>query len=150
MRTQVFEQSIIIDAPPEIVEHCITDQILMKRWLNPLLSCEPIGEWNTDLNGRSRFKINIPLIEPSLESKVIVRETGLIVWEFVGFFQGRDRWECQGEETGTKLINRFEFTIPNPLVSFGFNLLAAGLTKKDMEAQLKRIKILAESQLKSN
>ncbi|ELR97876.1 SRPBCC family protein [Gloeocapsa sp. PCC 73106] len=142
--SKVFEQAIAIQAKPQVVEHCLTDQTLMHRWLNPLLSCEAIGEWSTELNSRSRFKINLPFWQPALESKVIAREDGLIMWEFQGFFQGRDRWECQPIPEGTLLVNRFEFTIPNPLVSFGFNLFAASLTKKDMEAQLKRVKIIAE------
>ena len=140
----LLEQSIEIQASPEVVEHCISDRDLMHRWLNPMLTSEPIGTWSTQLNSRSRFMIKIPLWKPSLESKVIQRESGLIVWEFQGFFQGCDRWECQPIAGGTKLINRFEFTIPNPLVSFGFNVFAATLTKQDMEAQLKRLKLLAE------
>ena len=140
----LLEQSIEIQASPEVVEYCISDRDLMHRWLNPMLTCEPIGTWSTQLNSRSRFIIKIPIWKPSLESKVIERESGLIVWEFQGFFQGCDRWECQPISGGTKLINRFEFTIPNPLVSFGFNVFAATLTKQDMEAQLKRLKLLAE------
>lgn len=141
---QTLSQSIEIEASPAVVEHCLSDRVLMHRWLNPMLRCEPIGEWSTELNSRSRFIINIPLLQPTLESQVVERESGLIVWEFTGFFQGRDRWECQPIATGTKLINSFEFTIPNPLVSFGYNLVAASLTKQDMEAQLKRLKLIAE------
>ncbi|NES86434.1 MAG: SRPBCC family protein, partial [Moorea sp. SIO2B7] len=44
----------------------------------------------------------------------------------------------------TKLLNRFEFEIPNPLVSWGFNNFAANWTKKDMKAQLRRLKQVAE------
>jgi len=39
------------------VERCITDLELMRRWLNPVLVCEPIGDWKTDIGGRSRFLI---------------------------------------------------------------------------------------------
>ncbi|MGL4499978.1 MAG: SRPBCC family protein, partial [Planktothrix sp.] len=39
---------------------------------------------------------------------------------------------------------RFEFEIPNPLIKFGFNLFAAALTKADMEAQLRRLKQVAQ------
>lgn len=141
---QVFEQSIQINASATIVENCITDLDLMHRWLNPVLRCEPIGEWNTEIGGRSRFIIQIPLLQPTLKSVVIEREPGLIIWEFEGFFQGRDRWECQPNFQGTKLINRFEFSIANPLISWGFNNLAANWTKNDMKAQLKRFKMVAE------
>ena len=141
---QVFEQSIQINASATIVERCITDQVLMHRWLNPILHCEPIGEWSTEIGSRSRFVIQIPLLQPTLNSVVLEREPGLIVWGFEGFFQGRDRWECQPSFQGTKLLNRFEFEIPNTLVSWGFNNFAANWTKNDMKAQLRRLKQVAE------
>lgn len=58
---QVFEHSISIRASATDVEQCLTRQDLMHRWLNPALRCEPIGDWNTDLGGKSRFLIQIPL-----------------------------------------------------------------------------------------
>ncbi|NEQ19803.1 MAG: SRPBCC family protein [Microcoleus sp. SIO2G3] len=142
--TQVFEQSIQIKASAIAVERCITDQALMHRWLNPALRCEPIGDWSTEIGSRSRFVIQIPIVQPTLKSIVVEREPGLVVWEFKGFFQGRDRWECQPSETGTRLLNRFEFTVPNPLVSWGFNTFAANWTQNDMKAQLRRLKRVAE------
>jgi hypothetical protein len=45
---------------------------------------------------------------------------------------------------GTRLLNRFEFEIPNPLVSWGFNTFAASWTQNDMKAQLRRLKRVAE------
>ncbi len=142
---QVFEQSINIKASSTVVERCITELELMHRWLNPALRCEPIGgKWSTDLGGRSRFIIKIPLLEPTLKSTVIEREPGLIVWEFQGFFKGNDRWECQPISDGTRLLNRFEFKIPNPIVDWGFNTFAAAWTKEDMKAQLRRFKRVAE------
>ncbi|MDJ0715953.1 MAG: SRPBCC family protein [Prochloraceae cyanobacterium] len=142
--SQVFEQSIKIKASATVVERCFTDLELMHRWLNPVLRCEPIGKWNTEIGGRSRFIIKIPLIQPTLKSIVIKREPGLIVWEFQGFFKGNDRWECQPTEEGTRLLNRFEFEIPNPIVSWGFNNFAASWTQNDMAAQLRRFKRVAE------
>ncbi len=144
--TEVFEQSIQINASATVVERCITDNALMHRWLNPALRCEPVGEWGTDVGSQSRFIIQIPLLQPTLETVVVEREPGLIVWGFEGFFKGRDRWECQSEATGkgTRLLNRFEFEIPSPLVRWGFNTFAAALTKADMQAQLRRLKRIAE------
>jgi hypothetical protein len=141
---QVFEQSIAIQATPEVVEQCITDRILMHRWLNPALCCEPVGDWSTDVGSQTKFTIQIPIIKPALHSTVVERRDGLVVWEFDGFFTGRDRWECQPLENGTRLLNRFEFQIPNPLVSWGFHTFAQNLTKADMQAQLKRLKRIAE------
>jgi hypothetical protein len=142
--SQYFEQSIAIRASAIAVERCLTDLELMHRWLNPALRCEPIGQWSTDLGGRSRFVIQVPWLQPTLKSTVVEREPGLIVWAFSGFFQGRDRWECQPTPEGTLLINRFEFQIPNPIVKFGFNQFAASWTKQDMQAQLRRLKRVAE------
>ncbi len=141
---QVFEQSIRINASAVTTEDCITKLELMHRWLNPLLQCEPIGTWSTNVGSLSRFTINIPLLRPSLRSVVAEREPGLIVWEFDGFFKGRDRWECHPLADGTFLLNRFEFEIPNSIVSWGFNNFAANFTKKDMQAQLRRLKKVAE------
>jgi Polyketide cyclase / dehydrase and lipid transport len=144
MDKTVFEQTIQIKASSTIVERCITERNLMHRWLNPALRCEPVGEWNTNVGGRSRFVIKVPVIEPTLKSVVIEREPGLVVWGFEGFFKGCDRWECQPNPDGTLLINRFEFEIPNPMISFGFDVFAANWTKNDMKSQLKRLKRVAE------
>ena len=142
---QVFEQSIQIQTSATVVERCIVERELMGQWLNPALRCEPLGDtWDTELGGQSRFVIQIPLLEPALISTVVERSPGLIVWGFSGFFTGRDHWECQPNETGTRLLNRFEFMIPNPLVAFGFKTFAAKWTKQDMVAQLQRLKNVAE------
>lgn len=142
--SQVFQQSIQIRASATVVESCLTNLELMHRWLNPLLRCEPVGEWGTEIGDRSRFTIEIPLLRPTLNSTVTLRQPGLIVWQFTGFFQGCDRWECQPNTEGTRLINRFEFQIPNPLVRWGFNQFAAAWTKRDMQVQLQRLKRVAE------
>ncbi|WP_448570908.1 SRPBCC family protein [Trichothermofontia sp.] len=142
---QVLEQSIWIEAEVAAVEQCLTDLTLMHRWLNPLLRCEPIGLWCTDIGCQSRFVIQIPWFKPTLQNRVVERQPGLIVWEFEGFFQGRDRWVCQPEGTGTRLLNRFEFVIPNAIVALGFQLLARRLTQADMQAQLQRLRQVAES-----
>jgi Polyketide cyclase / dehydrase and lipid transport len=144
MPTQVFEQSIQIKASATAVEHCFTDLTLMHRWLNPALRCEPIGDWSTKVGSKSRFVIQIPLLQPTLNSTVVEREPGLVVWEFKGFFRGRDRWECQPTEKGTTLLNRFEFDIPNPIVQYGFQHFAFNWTKQDMQTQLRRLKRVAE------
>jgi hypothetical protein len=142
--TQVFEQSIQINASATVVERCITDRQLMHRWLNPALRCEPIGDWSTDIGSRSRFVIQIPVLAPNLNSIIIERAPGLIVWGFEGFFQGSDRWECQPLAQGTRLLNRFEFEIPNPIIRWGFHTFAERWTKEDMQAQLRRLKRVAE------
>jgi hypothetical protein len=140
----VFEQSIQIKASATVVDKCVTDLELMQRWLNPMLKCEPNGVWQTKVGSTSKFTIQIPLLKPTLKNTVLVRKPGLIIWGFDGFFKGRDRWECEPNDRGTRLINRFEFTIPNPLVAWGFDRFAANLTKSDMEAQLRRLKRVAE------
>lgn len=140
----VFEQSIQIEASATVVDRCVTDLTLMRRWLNPMLKCEPIGEWRTSVGSTSRFTIEIPLLKPTLKNVVLLREPGAIVWGFDGFLRGKDRWECQPNQRGTRLLNRFEFTIPNRAVAWGFDRFAADLTKADMVAQLRRLKLVAE------
>lgn len=146
MPPQVFEQSIQIRASAIVVERCLTDLALMHRWLNPALRCEPVGgAWSTTLGSQSRFVIQVPVLQPRLNSVIVEREPGLVVWQFKGFFEGRDRWECNPELGGTRLVNRFEFTIPNPIVRFGFDRFAAKWTQNDMSAQLRRLKRVAEA-----
>ncbi|MGD1910512.1 MAG: SRPBCC family protein [Rivularia sp. (in: cyanobacteria)] len=142
---EVFEQSVEINATSAVVEQCITDRVLMHRWLNPALCCEPIGDWSTDVGSKSRFIIQIPVIKPTLISTVVQREPGLVVWGFDGYFRGKDRWECQPINNATRLVNRFEFEIPNPIITWGFKTFALKFTKNDMEAQLRRLKCVAES-----
>lgn len=142
---QVFEQEIQIRASATAVERCFTDLDLLHRWLNPALRCAPVGEvWTTDLGGRCRFVLQVPILQPSLRCTVVERQPGTIVWGFDGFFQGRDRWECEPNATGTRLRNRFEFSIPNPVIAWGFNTFAARWTRTDMNAQLRRLKQVAE------
>jgi carbon monoxide dehydrogenase subunit G len=140
----IFEQSIQIKASATAVDKCITDLDLMQRWLNPILKCEPMGEWQTSVGSKSKFTIQIPVIKPTLKNVVIAREPGLIVWKFDGFFKGKDRWECEPNDRGTRLINQFEFNIPNRTIAWGFDRFAAKWTKADMEAQLRRLKRVAE------
>jgi hypothetical protein len=142
--SRVFEQSIQIQASAIVVEQCLTDLPLMHRWLNPALRCEPVGTWSTEIGAQSRFIIQMPVLQPTLNSVIVQREPGLVVWQFKGFFEGCDRWECNPELEGTRLVNRFEFTIPNPIVRFGFDRVAAEWTQNDMKAQLRRLKRVAE------
>ncbi len=109
-----------------------------------MLKCEPIGEWRTSVGSMSIFTIEMPLLKPTLKNVVLFREPGAIVWGFDGFLRGKDRWECQPNQRGTRLLNRFEFTIPNRAVAWGFDRFAADLTKADMVAQLRRLKLVAE------
>lgn len=146
MSSQQFVQSIEVNASPQIVEHCIGDRVLMHKWLNPLLKCEPIGDWSTEVGSCSRFIILIPIIKPTLKAVVKERKPGLIVWEFAGFFQGCDSWECKPTAQGTLLVNTFKFKIPSLLIRWGFNVFASYLTKADMRSQLQRLKRVAEAQ----
>jgi len=144
MSYQTFRQSIYIAAPISIVDRCITDRALMHRWLNPMLRCEPVGHWSTEVGSRSRFVVQIPLLQPTLRNVITERQLGLVVWSFAGFFRGSDRWECQLEGRGTRLLNWFEFEIPHPIIRLGFHTFAAAFTRKDVQAQLQRLKQIAE------
>lgn len=141
-----FEQQIEIAANLATVDRCITEPVLMRQWLNPLLGCESVGEWSTKPGGRFRFTLHLPLLSPALDCEVIERALGLVVWRFTGFFEGTDHWEGQPHPFGVRLVNRFCFTIPNPLVRTGFDLFASNLTRSDMQAQLHRLKVVAEQQ----
>lgn len=167
-----YTQTIEIAASLAQVDRCLTDPTLMHRWLNPLLRCEAVGSWSDQVGSQFRFLIGIPLWQPVLtceiSSRGIETEQRWIEWSFAGFFVGSDRWQMQSmtsiatsiakDERAkdsssppeitkqiTKLINSFDFEIPNPLVSWGFNVMAAGLTQSDMQAQLQRLQQVAEA-----
>lgn len=144
---EILEQTIQVHASVPCVEQCFTDLDKMHEWLNPMLSCQPVGNeaWSTELHSQSQFRLKIPLLNLVLRNQVIARKPGLIVWQFNGFFCGQDRWEFIPNANGTQLINRFEFDIPNPIIRWGFHTFAAHWTKQDMQAQLDRIKTLAEA-----
>ena len=144
MTERQFTQSVDISAPIDIVDGCIVSEDTMALWLNPLLKCEAVGSWSAEVGSRFRFCLNLPLLAPHLDCVVSERQAGLVVWSFQGFFTGTDRWECQPLENGTRLLNQFTFEISNPLVRVGFDLVAARLTQRDMQAQLVRLKSLAE------
>jgi hypothetical protein len=143
---RAIENQIEIQAISTNVERCLAELDLLHRWLNPLLRCHgEEGVWSTSVGAIGYFTLQVPILLPTLQSTVVEREPGLIVWGFDGFFVGRDRWECEPIATGTRLINRFEFEIPNPLIEFGFDRFAAAWTQADMQAQLRRFKQVAES-----
>ena len=144
MTERQFTQSVDIAAPVDVVDRCIVSEDTMALWLNPMLKCEAIGNWSTEVGSRFRFTLNTPLLAPRLDCVVQERRSGLVVWSFQGFFTGTDRWECRENGSSTQLLNQFTFEIPNPLVRVGFDLVAARLTQRDMQAQLVRLKSIAE------
>jgi hypothetical protein len=141
----IYTQSIQIAASVAQVDRCLTDLELMKRWLNPLLGCEAVGSPLAELGSRYRFFLRLPFVSPSLDCVITERAEGLVQWQFEGFFEGTDRWECHPQPEGTLLVNCFNFRIPSPWVAAGFYLLAAGPTQQDMRAQLRRLKAVAEA-----
>ena len=144
----IIENDILIEASPAAVERCFTDLERMRRWLHPLLRIEPVpreGPWRTDLGAESRFTLAIPGLEPSLVSRVVRRDPQRIHWAFDGFFVGEDHWHWAPESGGCRLHNRFEFTIPNRVVAWGYERFGAPLTGRDMAAQLERIRDLARA-----
>ncbi len=159
--TFIYTQSVVIEADLAQVDRCLTDPELMHRWLNPLLRCEAIGSWSDQVGGRFRFTVGIPLWQPTLEC--VIRSRGIepdsrwIEWGFEGFFVGSDLWrmvtinpqdypsdDLENLNCPVELLNTFQFGIPNPVVNWGFQMAAAGLTQRDMQAQLQRIKQVAE------
>lgn len=90
----VYTQSIPIAASVAQVDRCLTDLELMKRWLNPLLGCEAVGSPLAELGSRYRFFLRLPFVSPSLDCVITERAEGLVQWQFKGFFEGTDRWEC--------------------------------------------------------
>jgi hypothetical protein len=149
LKVHTFEQSVLIKAGVKQIERCFTSLELLHCWLNPLLHCQPMGEWSTTVGSKSYFMIQLPWLPhqlaPTLHNTVVERAPGLIVWQFLGFFHGTDRWQCHPYgDSLTLLVNQFQFVIPHPLIAFGFHQFAAPMTKADMQAQLNRLQGIAE------
>lgn len=142
---RAYENHVDIAASVATCERCLIEPDLMHRWLNPALRCEAVGPWSVNVGDRFHFRVRVPVLNLHLNCIVSERQLGLVVWTFDGFFRGSDRWECRTQPNGqTRLLNRFEFDIPNPLIRVGFDLVAASLTQRDMRSQLQRFKQVAE------
>lgn len=141
MAKQVLEQSIQINASAVVVDRCITELDLQRRWQSG--SCEPVGEWSVAVGSYSRLTLKTPWFQFSLNRTVAVREPGLVVWSFNGLITGRDRWECRPRAIGTLVVNRWELQA-NPAISWGWQFLNRKWTNDEMAAQLMRLKYVAE------
>ena len=64
MTERQFTQSVDIAAPVDVVDRCIVSKDMMAMWLNPMLKCEAIGTWSTEIGSRFRFTLKIPFLSP--------------------------------------------------------------------------------------
>jgi hypothetical protein len=141
MAKQVWEQSIQINASAVVVDRCITELALQRRWRSG--SSEPIDNWSVAVGSYSRWVIPLPWWQLSLSRIVVIREPGLVVWGFDGLLTGRDRWECRPSERGTLVINRWEVQTSN-VMGWGWQHFNRDWTNDEMAAQLMRLKYVAE------
>jgi Polyketide cyclase / dehydrase and lipid transport len=141
MAKQVLEQSIQINASAVVVDRCVTDRSLQRRWLSH--NYELMGDGIVAVGSYSRLAVNLPLFQFTLSRIVVVREPGLVVWGFDGFITGRELWECRPHERGTLLVNRWELQTSN-LIGWGWHKFARQPITDEMVAQLKRLKYVAE------
>jgi hypothetical protein len=138
------EKSIEIKASATVVDRCLTDLALMQRWRNGLVTCTARGEWSTSLGSRSRLRLENSFWPLALGQIVVQREPGAIVWEFSGWLRGSDGWECQPSASGTKLVHRWEWRAANGWIAWWWRSFGARAIEEDIEAQLMRIKYVAE------
>jgi hypothetical protein len=138
------EKSIQINASATIVDHCLTELPLMQRWRNGLVTCEPVGEWSTNVGSRSFLRLDNSFWPLSLRNIVVLREPGLVAWEFRGWLRGLDRWECQPSAGGTCLLNSWKWQATNGWIDWWWKSFGAQAIEEDIESQLMRIKYVAE------
>jgi hypothetical protein len=141
MAKQVWEQSIQINASAVVIDRCITELDLQRRWRSG--SCDPVGEWSVAVGSYSRLMVKVSWFEFSLNRTVVVREPGLVVWSFDGLLTGRDQWECRPRATGTLVVNRWELQT-NQAIGWGWHRFNRKWTNDEMAAQLMRLKYVAE------
>jgi Polyketide cyclase / dehydrase and lipid transport len=141
MAKQVWEQSIQINASAVVTDRCITELDLQQRWRSG--SCESVDKWSVAVGSYSRLIVKMPWFQFSLNRIVVVREPGLIVWNFDGFLTGQDRWECRPRAIGTLVVNRWELQT-SKAIGWGWQRFNRKWTTDEMAAQLMRLKYVAE------
>jgi Polyketide cyclase / dehydrase and lipid transport len=144
MTKGLWENAIQINASATLVERCLTELALIQRWRNGLVIMMPIDDWSTVEGSRSRLLLQSSLLPVTLRNRVVHREPGLIVWEFTGWLRGKDCWECLPTDQGTKLVNRWGWQVNNPWLNWWWRYVGSRALKDDIEAQLMRIKYVAE------
>jgi hypothetical protein len=144
MSKEPWERSIQINASALIVDRCLTELDLIQRWRNSLVLTLPIGDWSVAEGSRSRLFLQFSLLPITLRNVVVRREPGLIVWKFTGWLQGYDRWECQPTDRGTRLVNCWEGQMGNRWLDWWWKYFGERAWADDREAQLMRIKYVAE------
>ncbi len=144
-----IENEIRVAAPPLTAETYLLDPEKLHRWINPLFRFEPVGESGTTAGSRFRFVLQIPPIHPALEYEIAEHSFDptpdaptvcTVVYRFTGFMEGRDTWTFTAEGDGTRVWNRFEYDVPNPLVRLGWQILAEPFTVRDMREQMERLR----------
>jgi Polyketide cyclase / dehydrase and lipid transport len=141
---ELCKKSIQINASATVVDRCLTELLLLRRWRNGLVTCEPLGAWSPEVGSRSHLRLENSLWPLSLRNIVVRREPGLIVWEFRGWLRGLDRWECQPWAGGTRLLNCWEWQATNGWIDWWWKSFGAKSIEEDIDAQLMRIKYVAE------
>ncbi len=141
MAKRIWEQSIQINASAVVVDRCITELDLQRRWRSS--PSEPIGNWSVTVGSYSRLAIKLPWGQFDLSRIVVIREPGLVVWGFDGLLKGKDRWECRPGEQGTQVFNRWELQTNN-LMGWGWQHFYHQQIADEMVAQLMRLKYVAE------
>jgi hypothetical protein len=139
-----WEKSIQIKASATVVDRCLTELALIQRWRSGLVTCAARGEWSTSLGSPSRLRLENSLWPLTLGQIVVQREPGLIVWEFSGGLRGTDGWECQPATNGTRLVNCWEWRAANGWINWWWRSFGAQAIADDIDAQLMRIKYVAE------
>jgi Polyketide cyclase / dehydrase and lipid transport len=138
------QKSIYIKASATVVDRCLTELELIHRWRNGLVTCEALGEWLLSPGSRSRLRLENSLWPIVLRNNLVRREPGLVRWEFQGLLRGFDQWECQPAAAGTQLVNRWQWQAANGWLDWWWRNFGARAIEDDIEAQLMRIKYVAE------
>jgi hypothetical protein len=141
---RTYERSIQIEATATAVERCFTELDLVSQWLTPMFRCEAIGNWEAAVGNRCHLTIVSRFLRLGTIARVIVREPGSIVWQFEGALRGIDRWECEPNSEGTRLIHSREMTFSNPIFAWLFDRLFLSSTEHQNKVQISRLKAVAE------
>jgi hypothetical protein len=137
-----WERSILIRASATVVDRCLTEWPLIRRWRNGLVTWEA-GDDPLVVGSRGRWHINHSLWPLRLGASLVQREPGLVVWQLSGGLQGLDRWECRPQEAGTQLYHCWDWHTSGGVYRW-WPVVGRLALEDDSEAQLMRIKYVAE------
>jgi hypothetical protein len=144
---RLLEEFIDADAPFEAVDEVMTQEALMRRWMSPAVQFRPCEGWRFDQG--ARWQLELTGLGPVLRADYVVqmRQPGLILWAFGGFWEGFDAWHWWGDPRDrarrTLIQNRIEYHVTNPIARAVWAPISLAM-EWDARVQMRRLQEVCE------